>query len=1019
MQSLARPAFPAGTRALRWAVRRARATYRKTLSGTSPIWDVLAVTAANEPQAAGCLQELSARQEAGLLPRATRLMAIPDPNGMRIGSGGATRRAIALVERDIGLEGRRVLIIHSGGDSRRVPHCSPIGKLFMHLPTERDDGGPASLFDLLYILLAGAAGRMQDGVLIASGDVLLAFDPNCLDLTAPGFVGIAIRAPLEIGRNHGVYVPNAHGTGVHAFLQKPTADQMRRAGAVGSDGRVLVDTGLLKLDLDAARALVQLPIPEFDCLDLYDDVLPALPPNADADSFLANPDRKQAREAVWRCLHGASFSVCAPSPAEFIHLGTTREACLAVADGSAAGSIFGFTSAASSYTAPSVSVEGATVIASVLTNGGCIGPGALVDACRMTGPVNLEPDAVAVGLDLRDTSLHLRAGVCLHELHVVLDQQRAVVWRLYGVDDNPKLTIGEGATFLGTDLAHWLKTCGIAPEEVWHGIPEHERCLWSARLYPVMPRREPDLVLWMQEPTPPHPDVLTRWRQMRRLSMAESAELADVTAAVRHQNLLAHEAVRLQVQEWIEQDVPTEQVLTIVQNRPRVLRTASATSELAEADEAAPHSLRRARMWRLRADLLRALGAASHRREIRESDARAFAEVAVAVEAGVPVPAPAQKWAVPIGSQITVECPARIDFGGGWSDTPPHCLERGGTVLNAAVLLSGKKPVSVYAKIIPEPVIRLHSLDQRRTVTITQTEDVLNIASARGSLGLHRAALVISGVVPKGLSGPLAPVLERLGGGIELYSQCVAPKGSGLGTSSILGWCLLTTLHHALGKEAQPLISQVLLMEQMLTTGGGWQDQAGGAIPGIKLLRSEPGISQTVSAEKLDLPDPVLRELRARLVLFYTGKRRLAKNILRTIMGRWLSRDPLVVYVLSRIRDIACEMKECLLDGNLDRFGKLLSEHWELNKLMDPKTTDAEIERLFAAARPLCLGGKLAGAGGGGFMIILAKDDTAAHALRRALSEASGGQGQPFSFELDLQGPSVEVSTCEKGYCRG
>ena len=1011
MDSLARPALPASIRALQWAVRRARAAYRRTLTGAAPTWDVLAVTTANQRQAEGCFQELETRQKAGLLPRKTRILVIPDPGGVRIGSGGAARRAIGQIDRDAGLDKRRVLIIHSGGDSRRVPHCAPLGKLFMHLPVEREDGASASLFDLLYVLLAGTAGRMQDGVLIASGDVLLTFDPNSIDLSTLGVTGVAIRAPQQVGTGHGVYIPDADGSTVRAFLQKPTPEQMRCAGAVGPDGLVPVDTGLLKLDPQTARAFVALPLPECQHMDLYSDVLPALPTSADQEPFLqGDSDRRRVREAVWHGLRGVRFAVCIPSPADFTHFGTTREVCLAAVEGSTAARVHGFSSRASSYVAPGVSAERAAVITSVLSGGGRIGAGSLVDGCRLMGRVDIGPGAAAVGLDADELDLNIRPGVCFHELPVTVDGQAAVVWRLYGVDDNPKLAVGSGGTFLGTDLAEWLTHRGIDPDEVWRGIPEPERCLWNARLYPVMPHRSPDLVLWMQEPAPPPAHVLERWRKAVRVSMAESAELADTAKALQHRHRLEDEAVRLQVAEWVAQDVPNEQVLLTAHNRARALRTAEASRELAEADTEPLNSLRRSRLWHLRADILRSLGARAHRRDVCESEARAFAEVSRAVEAGVPKGTPAHCWALPVGSAVTVECPARIDFGGGWSDTPPHCQERGGAVLNAAVLLDGDRPVRVCAKVIPEPVVRLRSIDQRRAVTITRGEDVLDLASARDSLGLHRAALILSGVVPEGSSGPLQPILSSLGGGIELHSECIAPKGSGLGTSSILGWSLLTALYRVLGVADQPLISQVLLMEQMLTTGGGWQDQAGGAVPGVKLLRSSPGIVQDVTVDQLQLASAVMDELHSRLVLFYTGKRRLAKNILRTIMGRWLSRDPLVVYVLSRIKDIACEMKECLLDGDLHRFGKLMAEHWELNKLMDPKTTDADIERLFAAARPYCVGGKLAGAGGGGFMILLAKDAGAVRALCQALAEGSGGQGRAFAFELDLQGPSASIS---------
>ena len=109
----------------------------------------------------------------------------------------------------------------------------------------------------------------------------------------------------------------------------------------------------------------------------------------------------------------------------------------------------------------------------------------------------------------------------------------------------------------------------------------------------------------------------------------------------------------------------------------------------------------------------------------------------------------------------------------------------------------------------------------------------------------------------------------------------------------------------------------------------------------------------------------------------YTGQRRSAKGILRTIMGRYMSRDPVVVGILREIQDIALAMRDALLDGDLDTFGELMTRHWEANKVMDPGSTNPFIDRLFEQFQPYIVGGKLVGAGGGGFAEVIAKDGEA------------------------------------------
>jgi len=189
------------------------------------------------------------------------------------------------------------------------------------------------------------------------------------------------------------------------------------------------------------------------------------------------------------------------------------------------------------------------------------------------------------------------------------------------------------------------------------------------------------------------------------------------------------------------------------------------------------------------------------------------------------------------------------------------------------------------------------------------------------------------------------------------------------------------------------LSSDVLCLEQMLTTGGGWQDQLGGMVGGLKFIRTEPGFAQRPIIEPIELTEQVARELDERLVVYWTGIRRLAKRILKTIMGKWLSREPTVVRVLREIQEIAMVMAGHIEQGDLDRVGELMRHHWRLNKLLDPNTSNDHIEHLFAAIDDLMCGAKLAGAGGGGFMMVIAKDAQAAAAIRGELTRLSRGTG--------------------------
>jgi fucokinase len=173
----------------------------------------------------------------------------------------------------------------------------------------------------------------------------------------------------------------------------------------------------------------------------------------------------------------------------------------------------------------------------------------------------------------------------------------------------------------------------------------------------------------------------------------------------------------------------------------------------------------------------------------------------------------------------------------------------------------------------------------------------------------------------------------------------------------------------------------------MMTTGGGWQDQAGGIFPGAKVVTSGPGLRQRLRVEPIRWSAEREREFCQRLVLYNTGIQRMAKNLLRQVVARYLAREGETVQALHGIKTLATEMAFAMRDGEWDYLGDLLDRHWRLNQILDPHTTNAPIDNLLARVRPFVSGAKLAGAGGGGYLILLARDPEAAAALRRELGE--------------------------------
>ena len=159
----------------------------------------------------------------------------------------------------------------------------------------------------------------------------------------------------------------------------------------------------------------------------------------------------------------------------------------------------------------------------------------------------------------------------------------------------------------------------------------------------------------------------------------------------------------------------------------------------------------------------------------------------------------------------------------------------------------------------------------------------------------------------------------------------------------------------------------VLCMEQLMSTGGGWQDQVGGLTAGIKFITSAPGIVQKLNIQKITLNPKIQSELQHRFVLIYTGQRRLARNLLRKVVGNYIGGHPETVSILQEIQQIAILMKLELEKGDITAFAKLLNRHWELSQKLEPGITNTCIDPIVLSIEDMVDGVFIAGAGGGGF----------------------------------------------------
>ncbi len=481
-------------------------------------WDYLVLTASNAEQAAAYELQLNLRRGRGLLPQVREALVVPDPGGKRIGSGGSTLLCLHLVlERERSLSGLRILIVHAGGDSRRLPAYAPCGKIFVPLPGRSDAPLPPALFDRLVpdflALPPGAPGRGQ--VVVAAGDALIQFDAARVSFAEPGLIALGCYATQEEASRHGVFCA-ATGSAVSLYLQKPSITEQKRTGALTPKGSVL-DLGVMSLDAETARALLDAfeGVDLTSNIDLYREICCAMGTAATPEHYVSNA---RAAGSAWSAgdlmrlfpaLNRIPLHVQLVPSCRFLHFGSTHQL---IESGLALTAQDHGLLVVNSHIAPPDAVRGSD---------------SWVEACRISAHVQLGGKNVLVGVDV-DEPLSLPPGACLE---VLPGHGRAGndVWfiRCYGISDTFK-----NGSFCDRPLADWLRAAGLDGDDVWPGASDGgARNIWNARVFAAEPspahfRRW----LWAYEPEAATDEDRRAFRKADRYSAAEIASLADQAA---------------------------------------------------------------------------------------------------------------------------------------------------------------------------------------------------------------------------------------------------------------------------------------------------------------------------------------------------------------------------------------------------------------------------------------------------------------------------------------------------------
>ena len=915
-----------------------------------PAWDYIIITASNNFQAKGYDQQI--QQRIDFLPKRTKFLTITDEKNERIGSGGATLAALKkIIELEKDFKGLRILLIHSGGDSTRTPQYSALGKLFSPIPRVLPDGRSSTLFDEIIISMSSVASRVKEGMVILSGNVLLLFNPLKIDFSS-NIACITFKEKPENAHSHGIILEGKNDY-VKKCLQKNNKEILTEIGALDENGFVNINTGILLLSYKFMKALYSLIDSEEKYfkmvnskvrLNLYVDFLYPLTEESTLELFCQEKPEGETcdelikcRKMIWDEFKKNKFKLkqIKLSPSEMIHFCSIPSIMSLMNEDMVEYRDLGWDNIVNS------SSDKISSYNSIITPECSIGNNSYIEISYLHEKAKIGNNVYLSFVEINDEIIP--DNVILHALK---QNNGKIICRIFGINDNVK----EKKIF-GKDLFS-------LPFDINNNVN-----LWNAKIYPECDSMGEAVSNALNIYKIVHNEGdINLWKKYTKKSLSDFNEVNTYSLIEWNQRM--------------ENLIKCGKVERLIYGKKNVnnVKGLFSDNKLNEVQQKWLSEKLNNTDFKKKIRLLYYLGTAIKSEELIN---RCFKEIKDAIVNKIINESKYNNKCKIIKEKHKVTMPLRVNFAGGWTDTPPYCLENGGVVLNAPILLNNNKPVEVILEKIKEKKIILESKDIDERIEYTSITDLQDINDPFEPFSLQKSCLLSCGIIPIE-GGNLDEILDRIGSGFIFRSEIIdIPKGSGLGATSILALACIKAIYEFFGIEydKNDLYTQVLAIEQIITTGGGWQDQVGGGSRGINIISTEPGIHQKINIKKLKINEKTMEELDNRYFLIYTGERRLARNLLREIESKYIGNVEETIRALKKIKELPEEMAYALESGNIDLLGILLNVHLEYSKILDKGTTNSLIQKIFSVIDDLIVGKMVCGAGGGGFLQIILKSN--------------------------------------------
>ena len=919
----------------------------------------------------------------------TEWFCTSDPIGMKLGSGGGTtwllREWYRKQQTEHSTEKR--ILLHAGGQSRRLPGYAPSGKILTPIPVFRWARGQKLGQNLLSLQVPLYEKIMEQApeklrTLIASGDVYIRAEKPLHEIPDADVVCYGLWVDPVLATHHGVFVSDRKQPEALDFmLQKPSLQELEN---LSKTHLFLMDIGIWLLSDRAVELLMKRSLKDGSGSDLkYYDLY------SDFGLSLGNHPRITDDE-----LNRLSVAILPLPGGEFYHYGTSRE--LLSSTVTLQNRVYDQRQIMHRKVKPNpaIFVQNAEVGISLSSNNDNL----WIENSFVGTSWKIGSRQIITGVPENDWTLELPDGVCI-DIVPLAEKHWAV--RPYGFDDVSKGDIRDEKTlYLGISFPDWLAERGLTPDDVTGRKDD----LQAAGIFPVVEGVEQmgAVLRWMTS-EPELTEGKEIWLNSQRLSADEISAKADLRQLYAQRESFRKGNWELLARNY-EKSVFYQLDLADVAEDFHCLKIDKPDVLPADAPQ----------MQRIHNRMLRAQIDKLNGKDFQNDEKEAFGLLREGLLSDLYEKKSSPYLNVYSDQIVWGRSPVRIDVAGGWTDTPPYSLFAGGNVVNLAIELNGQPPLQVYVKPCKEYRVVLRSIDMGAMEVVNTFEELQDYCKIGSPFSIPKAALTLAGFGPA-FSEVVYPSLEKqlqaFGTGIEITLLSAIPAGSGLGTSSILASTVLGSLSDFCGLmwDKNEICRRTLALEQLLTTGGGWQDQYGGVLQGIKLLQTETGFVQNPLIHWL--PEHLFThpEYRDCHLLYYTGITRTAKGILAEIVRSMFLNSSAHLAILENMKAHALDMAETIQRNDFETYGALIGKTWMQNQALDCGTNPPAVEEIINKIKDYTLGYKLPGAGGGGYLYMVAKDPQAALRIREILTQDVPNPRARF-VEMALSGTGFQVS---------